>query len=140
MRFLTYRKLGVAAAMAAVALGATAMPAGATSRTATITAGRLAFVSSPSTVSFSATLNGTDQRVTSAQSFDVSDASGSGSGWNITATSTTFTTTAPVHTLSTSATMVTGAPTVACDASTTCTLATTNVAYPYTLPAGASAP
>ena len=140
MKHLNYRRLAVAAAAAAVAVGVTALPAGATSGTATITAGSLAFVSSPSTVAFSATLNGVDQSVTSPQSFDVSDATGSGTGWNITATSTTFTTTAPVHTLSTAATTVTGAPTDTCDASTTCVLATNGVAYPYTLPAAGAAP
>jgi hypothetical protein len=89
-------------------------------------------------VSFSATLNGLNQEVTSAQALDVSDATGSGAGWNITATSTTFTTGS--HTLSTSATTVGSAPTAACDASATCTTATNAIAYPYTLPAAATAP
>jgi hypothetical protein len=89
-------------------------------------------------VSFSATLGGADQTVTSNQGIDVSDATGSGTGWNLTATSTTFTT--GTHSLSTSATTVSSAPSVACDAGTTCTTATNSVTYPYSLPAATTAP
>jgi hypothetical protein len=110
----------------------------ASTATATLTGGSLAFVSAPGNISFSATLNGSDQTVTSNQGLDVGDATGSGAGWNITATSTTFTT--GTLNLSTSATTVTSAPTVACDASTTCTVATNSISYPYTLPAGGTAP
>jgi hypothetical protein len=124
--------------LAAGALIATTIPAGATSATATISAGSLAFVSSPSTAGFADTLNGVDQTVTTTQSFDVGDATGSGTGWNITATSTTFT--AGSHTLPTSAVTVQSAPSVACDAGATCTAATNSVAFPYTLPAAATAP
>ena len=42
--------------------------------------------------------------------------------------------------LSTTGTTVQTAPTVACDASVTCTVAATNITYPYTLPAGVTAP
>src|SRR5947209_5845800 len=122
-----------------VQFGASAS-AEATTATANLTAGSLAFVSAPPAVSFSATLNGLDQTVSTTQALDVGDATGSGTGWNITATSTTFATTSPVHTLSTSATTVGTAPTVACDASASCTTATTNVTYPYTLPAAGTAP
>ena len=76
--------------------------------------------------------------MTTTQALDVADATGSGAGWDITATSTTFTTGSV--TLSTTATTVQSAPTRACDAGSTCTLATNSVSYPYTLPAGASAP
>jgi hypothetical protein len=125
--------------MAALAAGTMAFPASATaiSATATISAGTLTFVS-PASVAFSATLTGVDQNVTSPQSFDVKDATGSGVGWNITATSTTFTSSG--HTLSTSAVTEPVAPADTCDASTTCTLATTSVTYPYTLPAATTAP
>jgi hypothetical protein len=114
------------------------VPAYATTGTATISAGSLAFVSAVPNVSFSATLNGADQTVTSAQALDVSDATGSGAGWDITATSTTFT--AGAKTLATSSTTLSGAPTTACDAGATCTLATNSVGYPYTLPAATTAP
>jgi hypothetical protein len=113
-------------------------PAFAATGTATITAGTLAFVSTPPNVSFSATLNGADQSVTSTQALDVSDATGSGAGWNITATSTTFT--AGAKTLATSSTTLTTAPTTACDSGAACTVATSSVAYPYTLPAATTAP
>ncbi|MBV9214473.1 MAG: WxL domain-containing protein [Actinobacteria bacterium] len=134
------RILGLLAALAAcvgIVLGA-ASSAQATSATATLSAGSLAFVSAPPSVSFSATLNGQDQNPTTTQALDVGDATGSGSGWNITATSTTFT--AGSHTLSNSATSVASAPSVACDSSVTCTTATTNVTYPYSLPAAGTAP
>jgi hypothetical protein len=126
------------AGLAAVLLPASAVAATAT---ATLSAGSLAFVSTPPNVSFSATLNGTDQTVTSAQALDVGDATGSGAGWNLTATSTTFTTGGgSPHTLSTSATTVGASPTVACDTGVTCVLATNSVSYPYTLPAASTAP
>jgi hypothetical protein len=139
----TRRSVRVTAAVAAVfAWGALASPsAGATSASASITAGSLAFVSSPSTISFAATLNGADQNVNSSQTFDVGDATGAGTGWNITATSTTFTTGGgSPHTLSTSATTVQSAPTVACDSSVTCTAATNAITYPFVLPAATTAP
>ena len=136
----TGRRLAVALAAATTAALLPMAAFGATG-TATIAAGSLGFVSTPPNVSFSATLNGLDQSVSTTQALDVGDATGSGSGWNITATSTTFTTGGgSPHLLSTSATSLTGAPTDACDASATCTLATNSVTYPYTLPAAATAP
>jgi hypothetical protein len=128
------------AGVATVVALTSALPAGATSATASISAGTLSFVAAPATAGFSATLNGLDQVVTATQTFDVGDATGSGVGWNVTATSTTFSTAAPVHSLSPSAVTVQAAPTVACDAGATCTAATSNLSYPYTLPAAATAP
>jgi WxL domain surface cell wall-binding len=123
------------------AAAALAVPSLASTGTATISAGTFGFVSTPPNVSFAATLNGLDQTVNATQALDVGDATGSGTGWNITATSTTFTTGGgSPHLLSTSATTVTSAPADACDASATCTLATNSVTYPYTLPAAAVAP
>jgi hypothetical protein len=123
----------VAALLPVVALGATG--------TATIAAGSLGFVSTPPNVTFSATLNGLDQTVSTTQALDIGDATGSGTGWNITATSTTFTTGGgSPHLLSTTATSLTGAPTDACDVGATCTLATNSVTYPYVLPAAGTAP
>jgi hypothetical protein len=129
--------------MAAVAVGFAlalwpALPAGAATATATITAGSLAFVSTPPNVNFSATLNGANQTVTANQALDVSDATGSGAGWSITATSTTFTTGSV--TLATNSTTIQSAPTTACDSGSGCTLATNSIGYPYSLPAGSSAP
>jgi hypothetical protein len=132
-------KAALAAGAAVLLLGALVAPkAGATSATANLTAGSLAFVSAPPAVSFSATLNGTNQAVTTTQPLDVSDATGSGNGWNITATSTLFT--SGSHTIAATATTIPSQPTVGCDTNVTCTTATTNVTYPYSLPAAATAP
>lgn len=125
-------------AMTASAALAASLPAAASTGTATINAGSLAFVSTPPNVIFVDILNGTDQTPTATETLDVGDATGSGTGWNITATSTTFTT--GLHSLSTSATTVGAAPAEACDASTTCTLATNAITFPYTLPAAVIAP
>ena len=59
----------------------------ATVATATIGAGTLS-VSVPATIGFSDTLNGLDQTVTATLAVDVRDATGSGNGWSLTATST----------------------------------------------------
>jgi len=116
-------------------------PAAATPVTATISAGSLAFVTSPANSGFAVALNGLDQAVTTAQSFDVADATGSGLGWNITATSTTFTTGgATPHTLPAAAVTVQTSPTVSCDSGATCSVAAAAVSYPYTLPAESIAP
>src|SRR5713226_4344885 len=87
-------RIGLLSALVAsigLLLGSTAS-ADATTATATLSAGSLAFVSAPPAVSFSATLNGLDQTPTTTQALDVGDATGSGTGWDITATSTTFST------------------------------------------------
>lgn len=132
--------VGAAAALA-LSWFVPAAPAGATTATATITGGSLAFVSAPPNVTFNATLNGLNQTVTASQALDVSDATGSGAGWDITATSTTFSTGGgtPIL-LSTTSTTITSTPTVACDAGSTCVTATNGVSYPYTLPAAGTAP
>jgi hypothetical protein len=127
-------------AVAGALLALVPIGAAASSATATITAGTLAFVSTPGNPTISVTLNGLDQSPTGTLAMDVGDATGSGTGWNITATSTSFTTSSPVHTLSTAATSVKTAPLDSCDSNATCTLATNSVAYPYVLPAGGTAP
>ncbi len=104
-------------------------------------AGGLAFINSTpaATITFpTTTLNGTNQTVAETLAFDVGDSTGSESGWDVTGTSTTFTST--THTLPTAATMIQSAPTASCDALSECTIAATTVSYPYTLPAAASAP
>jgi hypothetical protein len=119
---------------------AAAAPAGASTAQETVTSGSLAFLGgTPANVVFPATvLNGTDQVKTAGQAFDISDATGSNAGWNVTATSTTFT--SGTHLFSNSATTAQTAPTDACDSASTCTLATNSVTYPYSLPAGTTAP
>ncbi len=135
------RALTAGGALAASAVLLAGGPtAGAATSTAAIAAGALGFVSAPPNVTFTDKLNGVNQTATTTQAINVSDATGSGLGWNLTATSTTFTSAA--HTLSTAATTVTAAPKVACDAGVTCVKATKTalVTYPYTLPAAAVAP
>jgi hypothetical protein len=114
--------------------------ASATSATATLNAGSLAFVSTPPAVSWTVTLNGSNQTPTTTQALDVGDGTGSGTGWDITATSTTFSCCTGSHTLSTTATTIQSAPSIACDSSVTCTTATNSITYPYTLPAAGTAP
>lgn len=127
----------LAAALASVVAAAPALAATATQQ---VNAGSLAFIATPSDVTFPAvTLNGTDQTQTQTQAFGVSDASGSNAGWNITATSTTFT--SGGNTLPTTATTIQSAPAIACNGGSACTPATNStVSYPYTLPAAGVAP
>jgi len=138
------RLLRTAPLLVAVCFALSVLPAaaaGAATATATFTAGSLAFVSAPPNVTFNDTLNGTNQTATATQALDVSDATGSGAGWSLSATSTTFSTGGgtPIL-LATNATTIASGPTRACDSGSTCTLATNSVSYPYTLPAAASAP
>jgi len=122
------------------ALGAlvpAASASAATTATATISTGTLGIVV-PSSISFSDTLNGTNQTTTATLGIDVQDATGSGAGWNLTATSTQFT--AGSDTLATNAVTVGSAPSDACDNGSSCTPATDSIAYPYQLPAGAGPP
>jgi hypothetical protein len=134
------KKLGVA--MAAIgSLLVIAAPAGATTASATLTAGSLGFASTPGNVTFPAVaLNGQNRSVTAQQPLDIADATGSGAGWNVTATSTLFT--SGSNSLPAGATTITSAPAAAtCDTGVTCTPAGSNtVSYPYSLPAAGTAP
>jgi DNA segregation ATPase FtsK/SpoIIIE, S-DNA-T family len=95
-------------------------------------------LTSPATVAFPAvTLTGTNQTVTGSAALSPSDMSGNAAGWNVQATSSTFTNAAG-RTLPTTATAVTAAAATA--ASGNCDLPTNSIAYPLTLPAGATAP
>lgn len=86
---------------------ASALAASATA-TGTITAGTLSLATA-ATPAFSATLNGTtDQTPTYTVPMTLTDATGGGLGWNTTINSTVFTSGAPVHTLSTTASSITG--------------------------------
>ena len=91
----------------------------------------------PASLGFPAvTLNGQDQSKTANSVLSPSDMTNSASGWNIQGTSTTFT--AGAKTLPTTATRLTSASAVA--ASGNCTLPTSSITYPVTLPAAATAP
>ncbi|MDO9356818.1 MAG: WxL domain-containing protein, partial [Solirubrobacteraceae bacterium] len=106
----------------------------------TLVPGSLSFIdSTPGNVTFPpSVLTNANQVVSAAQPITVADATGSGDGWAVTVTSTTFTTGS--KTLVNNSTSVPTAPSVACKASTTCTLATNTVSYPFGLPAGPTAP
>ncbi len=92
----------------------------------------------PSSLSFPSTaLNGKNQTLTTTAPVSVDDETASGAGWNLTATSTTFTTSG-AKTLPTTAATVTA---VASAAGTgNCTAAANSIAYPVTIPAAATAP
>ena len=64
--------------------------------TATVTAGTLAMASMPSALGWSVTMNGLDSKLVDTvpghTSLQVNDNTGSGAGWNITVSATTFTT------------------------------------------------
>jgi hypothetical protein len=104
--------------------------------TATIGAGTLS-VSVPTTISFSDSLNGLDQTASAVLAVDVRDATGSGNGWSLTATSTQFT--SGSNTLPTNSVTVTSAA-EACDSGATCALASNSIPYPYSLPSGSGPP
>jgi hypothetical protein len=129
--------LTAVAAFVAVALPGAAYAAD-TDGTADITAGSLT-IAAPTTVHFAATLNGLDQTVNATQAIDVLDNRGSGAGWNVTLSATTFTDDAtPAHTLATDSisdgtTGVSGGPTSECDSGVTCTTASNTVEYPVAI-------
>ena len=92
----------------------------------------------PSSVTFPSTaLNGLNQSLTLNASATVDDETASGAGWNLTATSTTFTATGS-KTLPTTAATVTGVTAAA--GTGNCTLPTNAISYPVTIPAGTTAP
>jgi hypothetical protein len=137
-RGLIITTIGAFALAAPLAL---APDAGAASASATLVGGTLSFINStPSAVTFpSTTLDGSNRTVSQNQTFDVNDARGAGSGWNVTATSTTFT--SGTDTLPTTAATIASAPGATCDTGVTCTTASASgLSFPYTLPAGATAP
>lgn len=146
MKRLAYNGNRLACAVATVgalaALAVVAPALGATSATVTLTAGSFGFVGSPPNVTFASTAAaGINQAITATEPIDIGDGTGSGAGWDITATSTTFTSGA--NTLPTASTTIASAPaTPTCDTNSTCAPAGAagGVTYPYTLPAATTAP
>jgi hypothetical protein len=144
----------VTAGSAQAAACGSATPAG-TPCTLTGTLGVLAGalnLTSPTALAWSTTSTGLDQQVvdptTAHQSYLVNDATGSGAGWHVTVSATTFTTgtvTLPntgtfVTTGSVTSEAATTAPTAACSASSTCTLPTDTTTYPVAITTAPSAP
>jgi hypothetical protein len=116
--------------IAAVALVATtAALAGTLTATATVTGAAGMSMNLPSNPSISDTLDGTDQTVSWSAQLGVVDGRGSGAGWNLTMSSTTFSDGAG-HTLA--AGTISGV-TAACHGGSSCTAATNSVGYPITL-------
>jgi len=139
---------GVASATAcgtAIAAGSTCTLTGSLGVT-----GSTLTLTSPASLTWSETLNGLDQSIVdttaSDQQYTVNDATGTGAGWHVTMSATTFTTgshaLANTGTLSAngSATSISGAtaPTATCSA--TCTLPTDTTTYPVAITTAATSP
>ena len=133
---------------AAVGVLALASVGAALAATVTLTAGSLS-MTAPSPA-WSATLNGLDQSVNGGTTTTVvNDSTGSGAGWHVTLSATTFTTgtvTLPTGALTvngsnTSATGTT-APAATCATGSTCTLPSggTAVTYPLTITTAGTSP
>jgi hypothetical protein len=136
------RLLGLIVLVIAAAGACAGSAQASTTASVMLNAGALSFVNGTpaSTLTFpTTTLNGANRTLTATLAFDVSDATGSGAGWNVTATSTQFT--SGSKTLPAAATTIQTAPSLVCDLLPIfCTLASTVVSYPYTLPAATVAP
>ena len=133
-----------------------AVPAGSNctmTGTLTITPGTLS-LTSPTSLTWAATLSGTDQSkvdtILADQQYTVDDATGSGGGWSVTTSATTFTNAS--HKLPDTGTFVTNgsgstglisdvaAPTATCALGTTCTLPNDSTTYPVAITTAATAP
>jgi hypothetical protein len=117
--------------IAAVALvAATAAVAGNLTTTATVTGTAGISLNLPSNPSITDTLDGTDQTVTYAPVLGVVDARGSGAGWNLQISSTTFSD-GSGHTLAAGSVTATAQ---ACHAGSSCTAATNSgITLPLTV-------
>ena len=102
----------------------------------TVTGGSLTMSAVDNPAFAGVTLNGTAQSVSDSIGIDVKDLRGTGAGWHLEVTSTSFSN--GTQTLPTTALSITGV-TSACDG-TTCTDPTNGNTYPLTVPAGATAP
>lgn len=127
--------IGLAAA--ALALAAAAV-AGTVTATATVSGAGSLSLTNGATATLTDTLDGTDQSVNYALPLTLTDARGTGAGWNLTVTSTTFSD-GSGHTLGTSASSI-ASVVMACVAGGTCTSATNAITYPLTMPAATTAP
>jgi hypothetical protein len=118
----------IGTALVALAAATAALAANLTT-TATVTGASGLSLSVPATASISDTLDGTDQTVTYSPSLNLVDARGSGAGWNLTMSATTFSD-GSGHTLAAgSVASVSGS----CHAGSSCTAPTNSVSVPVTL-------
>jgi len=128
--------IGLAAVAASVLPAQSAFAASATV-TGNVNAGTLS-ITTTATPSFSVTLDGTDKTGSYSVPTTVTDATGSGAGWNLTITSTQFTTGGgSPSTLATNASSITG---VTSSCVTTCVDPTNSITYPVGVPAGSTPP
>ena len=123
--------------VAALALAAAAV-AGTVTATATVSGAGSLSLTNGATATLTDTLDGTDQSVNYTLPLTLSDARGTGAGWNLTVTSTTFSD-GSGHTLGTGASSI-ASVVMACVAGGTCTSPTNAITYPVTMPAAATAP
>jgi hypothetical protein len=135
------RRFGVTLALLSGITVVSTAPAFATSTvvTAVVNAGTLTLVAPATAATTPITLNGLDQTSPYTMALDADDNTGSGAGWNLTITSTIFTSGAPVHTLSAAASSLTGV-TAVCSGPGACTNPTNAIGYPVAVPAGAGPP
>jgi len=110
--------------------------------TLAVSAGSLS-LATPSALSWSTSISPTTTVASDAAALTVIDATGSGAGWHITATSTPLV--SGSHTLGTSGITVSGpsggAPSATCATSSTCQPSTpTGISYPVDVPFGSSTP
>jgi hypothetical protein len=132
-RIFTFIGIGLAALILV-----SAAVAGHITATATVTGAGSIALSSGATATLTDVLDGSDQTVGYTVPLNLTDARGSGAGWNLTLTSTTFTD-ASSHTLSTTASTIASVA-MACVGGNSCTAATNSITYPVTVPAAATAP
>jgi hypothetical protein len=125
------QRIVITLGIAVVALvAATAALAGTLTATATVSGTAGISLNLPSNPSITDTLDGTDQTVSYAPVLGVVDARGSGAGWNLQISATTFSDGAG-HTL---AAGQVGSIAAACHAGSTCTAATSSgITYPLTV-------
>jgi hypothetical protein len=121
--------------------------------TLTFTGGTLSLLS-PIALTWAGTGTGLNQQLVDAntahQTYTVNDATGSGAGWNVTVSATTFTSVSPAATLANAGTfstngsitsaVLTTAPTGACTTGVTCTVPTNTTTYPVAITTAASSP
>lgn len=109
-------------------------------------------LTAPSALSWAGNVTGLDQNLVDAtaahQAYLVDDATGTGAGWHVTVSATTFTTgtltLANAGTFSTNGSVTSmtdpAAPTAACSSGSTCTLPTDTTTYPVAITTAATAP
>jgi WxL domain surface cell wall-binding len=131
----------------------TAIPAGSSctlTGTLSLTGGSLT-LTTPSSLSWADTLNGFDQSVADTvagdEQYTVNDATGTGAGWHVTMSATTFANGS--HRLADTGTLVacttssitgTTAPTDTCGSGSTCTLPTDSTTYPVAITTAGTSP